>query len=475
MKRAKRIYLLLGVLAAVCVAAFAVLKYEEHKELIQNTDEIILEVDPGTVDTLSWEYEGETLAFHRDEEEHWNYDGDEAFPVDDEKIADLLAQFEAFGAAFIIEEVTDFGQYGLDEPVCTINLAAGEESWEILVGDYSAMDEQRYVSIGDGNVYLVQGDPVDTFDAELKDLIKNDEIPDFDRADSIQFTGEDSYQVVYQEDSGAARSEDDVYFKEEGGALLPLDTGLVNSYFSSIRSLSLTDYVTYNDTEEELASYGLDNPELTVTVNYVAEDEEGAETTGTFTLSISRDPAELSAAADSSADAEGEDAEEESADDITAYLRVDESPIVYQITGYSYQDLMAASYDDLRHQAVLTADFEDVTGIGITLEDTQYQITTEGTGEDKVFSYAGEELDTGDLQSALEGLVASSFTQESPTQKEEIALTVYLDSETCPQVEIALYRYDGEQCLAVVDGEPVSLVPRSAVVDLIEAINAIVL
>lgn len=38
-----------------------------------------------------------------------------------------------------------------------------------------------------------------------------------------------------------------------------------------------------------------------------------------------------------------------------------------------------------------------------------------------------------------------------------------------------LYRYDGTYCLAVVDGTPVSLVERSYVVDLIEAVNAIVL
>ena len=37
------------------------------------------------------------------------------------------------------------------------------------------------------------------------------------------------------------------------------------------------------------------------------------------------------------------------------------------------------------------------------------------------------------------------------------------------------YRYDGASCLAVVDGEPVSLVVRSAVVDLMEAVRAIVL
>lgn len=42
-------------------------------------------------------------------------------------------------------------------------------------------------------------------------------------------------------------------------------------------------------------------------------------------------------------------------------------------------------------------------------------------------------------------------------------------------MSVALYRVDGESCLAVVDGESVGYVPRSQVVSLIEAVNAIVL
>ena len=136
---------------------------------------------------------------------------------------------------------------------------------------------------------------------------------------------------------------------------------------------------------------------------------------------------------------------------------------------------MAASYDDLRHQEVFYADFADVTGLDITLEDAAYTITSEGTGDSRAFSYDGEEIEIDDLRDALEALTASSFTGEAPTEKEEISLTVHLDSEDYPEIRIQLYRYDGEQCLAVVDGEPVSLVSRSSVVDLIEAVNAIVL
>lgn len=469
MKRAKRIYILLGVLAVVCAAAFAVLQYQEQQEIIENTDEIILEVDSSTVQSLSWTYESETLSFHRDGA--WRYDEDEAFPVDGEKMDELLETFQAFGAAFIIHDVTDFAQYGLDDPVCTISLSTEDASYEIQLGDYSTMDAQRYVSIGDGNVYLVQEDPLDAFNVELSDLIDNDETPDFGQVASIQFTGADSYQVVYQEDSSYARCADDVYFREQDGTYLPLDTSLVNSYLSGITGLNLTDYVTYSAGEEDLAAYGLDDPELTVSVTYTPEADEDSGESGesvVFTLSISRDPAERNAAEDG-------DSGEEDAADITAYARVGQSEIIYQITGAQYQSLMAASYNDLRHQEVFSADFADVTGLDITLEGTVYTITSEGSGESKTFSYDGEEIEIGGLQDALEALTASSFTDESPAEKEEISLTVHLDNENCPEIQIQLYRYDGEQCLAVVDGAPVSLVSRASVVDLIEAVNAIVL
>lgn len=61
MKRYKRLYLLLGVLAVACIATFGVLRFEEHQEQIKNSDEIILKVPSDTVTSLSWEYQEEYL------------------------------------------------------------------------------------------------------------------------------------------------------------------------------------------------------------------------------------------------------------------------------------------------------------------------------------------------------------------------------------------------------------------------------
>lgn len=325
MKRAKRIYALLGVLAVICVITFLVVRREEEQENIRNSGEVVLEVDADSVKSISWETETESLSFHK--EDSWLYDDDEAFPVNEEKINELIGQFEEFSASFIIEEVSDYSQYGLDDP------------------------------------------------------------------------------------------------------------------------------------------------ELTVTVVYTPEEEDGSEEEKqTFTISISRDPEEREKAENSSEESESDEEEE-----ITAYARVGDSKIIYKITSSSYEALMAAGYDDLRHSEVFTASFDDVTSMDISLEGSDYTITSEGTGDKKTFYYNEEEISIDDFQSALEDTNASSFTDESPSQKEEISLTLYLDNEVHTQVQIELYRYDGEHCLAVIDGESVSLVPRSDVVDLIEAVNTLVL
>lgn len=466
MNRSKKLYILLGVLAAVCIATFAVMQMEEWKEQIKNSDEIILELPSESVQSLSWEYNGGLLSFHKDET--WLYDEDENFPVSEEKINELLEQFQAFGAAFIIEDVEDFGQYGLDTPVCTISLSTAEQTCEVKLGDYSKMDSQRYVSIGDGNVYLVKHDPLDEYDAVLSDMIDHDEIPSFDHVTQIQFTGTEAYSITYQENSADTYSDDDVYFTQQSGKSLPLDTSRVDSYLRSISNLNPVNYVSYNVTDEELQTYGLDAPELTITVDYTTEGDGGEETADTFVLYASPDPEDVKAAE------EAEDGKQDA--EISAYIRVGESQIVYKVSSSDYKQLKAASYNDLRHPEVIWANFSDIQQIEISLEGSSYTLTSEQDGDGSTWSYQDNEaLEIADLQSALEALAADEFTNERPTQKEEIGLTIHLDNENFPQIQIDLYRYDGSRCLAVVDGESVSLVERTAVVDLIEAVHAIVL
>lgn len=465
MRKARKLYALLGILLVICVAAFAVSRYQEKKENIKNSGEVILEIPTDSVTALSWSNEDGTFSFTK--EEAWTYDSDSAFPVSEEKINDLLSQFEAFAAAFTIDDVDDYAQYGLDEPVCTIDITVGEENYTVTLGDFSKMDEQRYVSVGDGKVYLVTHDPLDEFGVALRDMILDDTIPDFDTADEIVFTGIESYTVARDED-GQSICEDDIFFA--GGK--PLNTDSVDAYLDTIRLLSLTDYVSYNVTDEELTAFGLNDPELTVKLAYSSEDEAGnVEDSGTLSLYVSRN-VEEAAAYD-----EAVDAGRDELPDVTCYVRVGQSQIVYEISRSVYDQLTAVSYDTLRHQNLFTTDFDTVTSIDVTLSGETYTFTCTPAedDEDAAWIYDGEAFDAYDLKTALRAVSASSFTEKAPTGQEEISVIVHLDNENFPTFTLTLYRYDGTNCIAVVDGEPIAFVSRSQTVDLIEAVNELTL
>ena len=101
------------------------------------------------------------------------------------------------------------------------------------------MDEQRYLSIGDGKVYLVNHDPLDEFDAVLRDMILDDTTLEFDAAERIEFSGSENYTILRDED-GKSLCADDSYFTDGQ----PLDTDNVETFLSAIQSLSLTNYVS---------------------------------------------------------------------------------------------------------------------------------------------------------------------------------------------------------------------------------------
>lgn len=457
MKRNKRLWILLAVCAAVFIGAFAVSRVQEHMENIRASGETVLSVSPETVTALSWKTEKGSFSFHR--EETWVYDGDESFLVSEEAIQARIAPFENLAAAFIIDQPESLADYGLKNPECTVTLQTEEKTWEILLGAASAIDEQRYFSIGDGKVYLAAADMRELYDAELPELIENDTVPALDNVTRIQISGKEAFTVQYRQDGESFR-EADVYYGEKDGVELPMDSSLMESFLSDIRYLSLEDYVTYNATGEELASCGLDDPAITAEITYAPEEGQ----TEVFTVSVSRDPA-------------AKEDEEEPA----YYARVGQSGILYKISSSYGLRLTETGFDKLRHQEVFPADFESVVQLDVTLDGSDYLLsclTEDGETEtdeegSRVFRFRGEEANTAALESALNALTADSFTSETPAGKEELRFTATLASGE--GITLTLYRRDGETCLAAIDGKPLALVSRNAAIDLVEAVYAIVL
>ena len=191
----------------------------------------------------------------------------------------------------------------------------------------------------------------------------------------VEFSGAENYAIERSE-GGPSYREDDVYYTESG----VLDTSAVNSYVSYIASLALGEYYTYDASDEDIAATGLDDPELTVTIDYPESADEGAEILS-FTTAFSRgaedkltdwdEVLEAMEAGEESGEA-GEPADE----DAVAYLRVGGSAIIYEISCDDFKALMACSYNDLRHTELFPAETEDIASLTVTLDGETHELTT---------------------------------------------------------------------------------------------------
>ena len=134
------------------------------------------------------------------------------------------------------------------------------------------------------------------------------------------------------------------------------------------------------------------------------------------------------------------------------------------------------SYDSLRHKSVVTADLSEVDSVKVTLGKIKITpLICLRRRATVVSTYDGEEIEGTDFTDALKALKASDFTSEEPSEKEEISFTLHYKDDKYPEKEVKIYRYDGTNCLVTIDGKSISLVKRDLVVDLTEAVNAIVL
>ncbi len=272
-KRSVKLLTLTLILLALCGGTYLAMEFapESAEEVVTEEEtsiesEIVLGLASTSFNRIDVHNSKGDLSFVR-EGDGWAYAEDADFPLDSSQMSDIVICFTHLEAYNKIENVTDFAEYGLDDPLVTLTASGGETTTIIQVGNPAPMDSLRYVSIGDGTVYLVDNSIFTNCDLSLDELLKMEELPQVSSFVSISVDDTTiDYVAPADPDSEEAT---DVWFID-GQAV---DASLVESLYNSISSLSWLDCVSYNADDTALAEYGLDEPGLTAIVSY----EEGSE------------------------------------------------------------------------------------------------------------------------------------------------------------------------------------------------------
>jgi len=458
MSRGKKLGILFLILVLLIAACFITVKLVQKKTLESaDSSETVLQIDDTAITQLSWNYNGEELSFVRSEDT-WTDAYDTSYPLDTSEIDALVTQISNLSSAKTIESPSDLSQYGLAEPVLTVNVTA-DQQYTVSFGNETKMGGQVYFTTGDGNVYVSPDTTTySNFCTGRLDLLKKETLPDM--SEIVSFTAEDAANPLYIEydaESGRAYSDSYVWFGIDNGNTITLDTDSASTLVDTIRYLSWQSCVAYNVSQEDLANYGLDAPEAVVTINYKNADSGEVQS---FVLKVG-----------------------DRADTETCYAMIDGSNIVYTVSSTVLDTLLETTYSDMLPDEVLLMDWGSVKSMDIDIGGTTYTLvretaeteTDEESGSsitETVWTLNGQQVDLEDALGDLTSLTGTVDTSISGVQGNTAAsFQIHRNTANSPEVSLVFTEYDDTYYAVTLNGTTNLLLSRETADEVLSEIT----
>lgn len=277
MKKKRGLYIVGGILLLCLLIGVYILVKKINKEEVaaeepEDSQEEILAVSEEDISSLTFRLEGKETTWNK-KDDGWNLEGDEQFPVDSDKIGNLTSALDSVKASRKLEKVENLKDYGLDEPENLIKIKKTDDTEEIIgIGDKNPSTEDTYVYIGQdtATVYTVSADLAATFSGSIYDFAKGEEYPEIIATDITQIKIEKSKNGYTLTSDGSSSTSWMV--KDENGEENEADTTSAGTLQSTVAGFQFSKYYEYNC--EDWKIYGLDEPEMILSVTYKEETTE---------------------------------------------------------------------------------------------------------------------------------------------------------------------------------------------------------
>lgn len=257
----------------VCYIALVKVNSSEEKTTEEETaQEEVVAIASDDISTLTFEAGDQTLTFQKGEDS-WTLEGQEDFPVDASKVDSVASALASVKADRTLTDVEDPGEYGLDKPVNVIEVVKTDGSTEkITVGDKNSSTGNTYICLNDdtSTVYTTGTDLGNTFSGGLYNYAESESYP--------TITSSTISKIAVEKDSNSytltnnGKSSTGWYVEGSDKDKQEADSTQVGTLQSTVAGISFAGYYDYNCTD--WASYGLEKPKMTLTVDYAEELEQ---------------------------------------------------------------------------------------------------------------------------------------------------------------------------------------------------------
>ena len=166
--------IVLAVVLVVLVAAYFLLPKVVKDEEEETESYVVTAMTGDTVTQISFTNEGTEYTFEK-EDDIWYSTKDRTLSISQKTIDNLVDKAGNITSTTKIEGVTEFSQYGLDNPLHEIKLTANGTEHTIVMGDYNDITGEYYLYLkGESTVYTVASTVVTPFATTLEELVEEE-------------------------------------------------------------------------------------------------------------------------------------------------------------------------------------------------------------------------------------------------------------------------------------------------------------
>ena len=176
-KQKKQLLLMVALLVVLVGGYFGLVKYNEwseQKEAEKAQSQVIYvtQLEEGSINKISYEYEGENISLVKDGET-WVSESDISLAIVQDTVETMAERMSEIQAVQIISDVTDKEQYGLGDSARKVTFSTADTTYTFFIGDYNSTSSVYYWGNDtDNTVYVVGGVNVTCFSYGLEDLIE---------------------------------------------------------------------------------------------------------------------------------------------------------------------------------------------------------------------------------------------------------------------------------------------------------------
>lgn len=221
-------------------------------------------LNEGQITEIDLKYPSYKLACRKDDERWFVIVDSKKFKADDKVVSNIAETISQMKVEKVVsEDVKELAGFGLDSPELEVNIKTPGKKYDILIGSESPTGSGRYIRVdNESRIILVNEKSVEGYLRRSANDLRDKRIVSLEKVGALEIERGDTRISITKKGNN---------WEVDGDEKIRVDESKVQELLKGIEALEAEKFV--DDDPNDLAPYGLDNPQIRIAISDAKEKQ----------------------------------------------------------------------------------------------------------------------------------------------------------------------------------------------------------